>query len=88
MGVSVLNRKHELHLGLEEVLYAYTFKRHNLGKYYLIADAKSLYLVTNLPNTSKNKPQGNMILFRAWGCVRDPMIQDFLVNTDPTAGQL
>ena len=28
MDVSVLNRKYRLHLGLEEVFYAYTFKRH------------------------------------------------------------
>ena len=28
----------------------------NLRRYYLIANAKSLQLVTNLPTTSKNKP--------------------------------
>ena len=61
----MLNRKQGLHLGLEEVLYAYSFKRHNLGKYYLVVDAKSLHLVTNLLNTSKNKPQGNVLLFGA-----------------------
>ena len=55
LGVSMLNRKHGLYLGLEEVLYTYPFKRHNLGKYYFVANAKSLQLVTNLPNTN-NKP--------------------------------
>ena len=53
--MSMLNKKHWLHLGLEEVLYAYTFKRHNLEKYYPVVDAKSMHLVTNLSNTSKNK---------------------------------
>ena len=32
LGVCVLNRQYDVHLGLEEVLYAYTIKRHNLGK--------------------------------------------------------
>ena len=86
LGVSVLNGKHWLHLGLEEVLYAHTFKQHNLGKYYFVANAKSLHLVTNWSNTSKNKPQGNVLLFGAWGCARDPMLQEFPVNTNPTAG--
>ena len=65
LGVSVLNRKHRLHLGLEEVLFAFTFKRHNLVKYYLVVNAKSLQLVTSLPSTNKNKPQGNVLLFKA-----------------------
>ena len=42
LGVSVLNRKHMRHLGLEEVLYVYTFKRHNLRK-YLISAQKVLF---------------------------------------------
>ena len=70
----MLNRQHGLYLGLEEVLYAYKFKRHNLEKYYVVADAKSLQLVINLPTTSKNKLQGNMLLFMAWGYARDPML--------------
>ena len=86
MGVCVLNRKHRVNLGLKDVLYAYTFKRHNLGRYYPIADAKSLHLVTNLPTTSKNKPQGNVFLLGVWGCAGDPMLRDFLVNTDLVAG--
>ena len=56
LGVCVLNRKYELRLGLEEVLYAYTLKQHNLRRYYLIADVKSLHLVMNFPTISKNKP--------------------------------
>ena len=82
----MLNRKYELCLGLEEVLYAYTLKWHNLEKYYLVADVKLLHLVTNFPTTSKNKPQGNVLFFEAWGCVRDPMLREFSVNTDPDAG--
>ena len=74
LGVCVLNRKYKLHFGFEEVLYAYSFKRHNLGRYYLVSDVKSLQLVTNSPTTSKNKPQGNVLLFKAWGCARDPML--------------
>ena len=81
----MLNRKHEFHLGFEEVLYGHTLKRHNLRKYYLVVDAKPLHQVTNLLNTSKHKPQGNVLLFGAWGCVRDPMLQEFLVNTNPAA---
>ena len=56
LGVCVLNIQYELRMGLEEVLYAYTLKRHNLRRYYFFADAKLLHLVTNLPITSKNKP--------------------------------
>ena len=41
-------------LGLGEVFYAYTIKRHNLENYYFIADSKLLQLVMNLPDTSKN----------------------------------
>ena len=55
LGVCILNRKYELGLGLEEVLYANTLKPHNLGRYYLVIDAKSLQLVMNLPTTIKNK---------------------------------
>ena len=87
LGVSVLNRKYEVCLGLKEVLYAYSLKRQNLGRYYLVVDAKLLQLVTNyLPTTSKNKPKGNVLLFVAWGCVKDPMLREFLVNTDPNSG--
>ena len=86
LGVCVLNMKYKLHLGLEEVLYACSFKRHNLGRYYLVSDVKSLQLVTNSPTTSKNKPQGNVLLFKGWGCARDPMLREFLVNMDPKAG--
>ena len=56
LGVCVLNCQYGVRLGLEEVLYAYTMKRHNLGKYYCVVDAKSLQLVTNLLDTNKNKP--------------------------------
>ena len=82
----VLNRKYELCLGLEEVLYAYSLERHNLGRNYLVADAKSLQLVINLPITSKNKPQGNVLLFGAWGYARDSMLREFPMNMDLDAG--
>ena len=39
LGLCVLNRKYDVHLGLDEVLYAYSIKRHKLGRYYLIANA-------------------------------------------------
>ena len=42
LGVCVLNRKYEMLLGLEEVLYSYSLKLHNLGRYYLVADDKAL----------------------------------------------
>ena len=70
----MLNRQHGLHLGLEEVLYTYSFKQHNLEKCYLIANAKSMQLVTNLPTTSKNKSHDNVLLFGALGCVEDTML--------------
>ena len=66
LGVCVLNKKYEL--GLEEVIYTYSLKRHNLGRYNLIVEDKSVQLVTNLPTTSKNKPMGNVLLFGAEGC--------------------
>ena len=40
LGVCVLNRRHSTGLGLEEVIDAYTIKRYNLEKYYLVVDAK------------------------------------------------
>ena len=61
----MLNIKYELRLGLEKVIYAYTLKRHNLERYYLVADAKLLHLVMHLLTTSKNNPQGNVLLFGA-----------------------
>ena len=73
-------------LGLEEVLYSCSLKHHNLGRYYLIVDDKVIQPVTNLPTTSKNKSQGNVLLFGAWGCARDPMVQEFRVTTNPDAG--
>ena len=79
LGVSMLNRTHKLHLGLEEVLYAYSFKQHNLGKYYLVTYAKPLHLMTNLLNTSKNKPEGSVLLLEAWGCTKDPMLREFSI---------
>ena len=60
-----MNCKYDVRLGLEEVLYSYDIKWHKLRRYYLVANAKSLQLVTNLPNTTKNKPQGNVLLFSA-----------------------
>ena len=71
-----------MRLGLEEVLYAYSLKRHNIGSYYLVFDPKLLQLVTNFPTASKNKPQGNVLLFGAWGCAKDPMLREFRVNMD------
>ena len=84
LGVSMLNRKLVLHLGLEEVLYAYSLKWHNLEKYYLVVDAKSLKLVTN---TRKNKSQSNLLLCGAWGCTKGLMLRVFPVNTNPATGQ-
>ena len=83
LGVCVLNRQYDVRLDLEEVLYAYTIKRHNLGKYYFVFDSRSLQLVTNLPDTSKNKPQGNVLMLGAWGYAKDPMLQEFQINADP-----
>ena len=86
LRVCVLNRQYDIRLGLEEVLYAYTIKQSNLGKYYFVADAKLLQLVTNLPDTSKNKPQGNVLLFGSWGCTKDPMLRELGLNSDPDSG--
>ena len=56
------------------VLYAHTIKRHNFGKYYFVANAKPLQLVVNLPDTSKNKLQDNVMIFRTRGYARDLML--------------
>ena len=76
----MLNHRYGVRLGLEEVLYVYTIKRHNLEKYYFVADSKSLQLMTNLSDTSKNKPQGNVLLFDARGCAKDPMLRELQIN--------
>ena len=52
-----------------------------------MADAQPLHLVTNLLNTSKNKPQGNVLVFGAWGCAKDPMMREFLVPSSSFASQ-
>ena len=83
----MLNHWYGVRLGLEEVLYVYTIKRHNVGKYYFVANANSLQLVNNLPDTSKNKPQGNVMIFGAWGCLIDPMLLEFRLNLDPGLGR-
>ena len=57
LEVCVLNRQYGICLGLEEVLYVYTIKRKNLGKYYFVVDAKLVQLMTNLPNTKNKKKQ-------------------------------
>ena len=41
-----------------------------------------------MTTTSKNKPQGNVLLFCAWECAKDPMLREFTVNTDPDAGPM
>ena len=38
-------------------------KRHSSDKYYFINEAKPLHLVVNLPDTGKNKSQGDVMLF-------------------------
>ena len=86
LGVCVLNRKYEVRLGLEEVIYTYSLKRHNLGRYNLIVEDKLVQLVTNLPTTSKNKPRGNVLLFGIGGYARDPVLIEFQVNSDPDVG--
>ena len=65
LRVCVLNKKLSLKLDLEEVLYAYSFKQHKLGHYYLVADTQPFHLVTNLTNTNENKPQGDVMVFDA-----------------------
>ena len=66
--------------------FTLTIKRHILGKYYFVADAKPFQLVTNLPGTNKNKPQCNVLLFDAWGCVSDLMLWEFGLNLNPDLG--
>ena len=67
----MLNRRYDIRLELEEVLYAYTTKRHSSSKCYFVANANPLQLVVNLPDASKNKLQGYVLLFDIWGCARD-----------------
>ena len=86
LGACILNHKYEMHLGLEEVLYAYFIKRHNLIKYYFIANSKLLQLVIYLPETSKNKRQGNVLLFSAYGCARNFLLHELRINVDPDSG--
>ena len=88
LGGCVLNCKYEERLGLEEVLYAYSIKRHKLGRYYLVTDAKSLQLVMNFSNTSKSKPQGNVLLLDIWGSENDLVLREFRVNADPDSGMV
>ena len=51
-----------------------------------MANAQSLHLVTNLSNTIKNNPQGNVLVFDAWGCARDPMLREFPVPSLASIG--
>ena len=82
----MLNKKLCLKLGLEEVLYTYSFKQYKLSHYYLMANAQPLHLGTNLSNTRNNKPQGNVLVFDACGCARDPMLREFPIPSSPSVG--
>ena len=82
----MLNNLYDLRLGSKKVIYTNTIKRHNLGKYYFVANVKPFQLVTNMPDTSKNKQQGNALVFGAWGYARDPMLREFRLNLDPKSG--
>ena len=62
LGVVVLNSHYDFNLGFEEVLFVYTLKKHHSGKFYFMVDTKSIQLVMNLSDTSKNKPKGNVII--------------------------
>ena len=53
-----------------------------------MVDAKSLQFIINLLDTSKNKPQGNVLLFGVWGCARVPMLREFELNLDPESGRV
>ena len=82
-----MNHQHGFRIGLDEILYVYTSKRHNLGKYYFVADARLLQLVVNLLDTSKNKPQGN-VKYSAHGVVpRTPMLKEYKINMDPKSSR-
>ena len=64
----------------------YTIKLHNLEKYYFMVDAKLLQLVTNLPNTRKNKSYSHVLLFNAWGCAKDAILLELRLNLDLESG--
>ena len=85
--MAVINGLHGLHIKLKEILYVYTFKRHNLGKYYFVANTRPLQLVVNLHNLSKNKPQGNIVIFGASGCEKELMLKEYKINMDLESGQ-
>ena len=78
-----MNHRYGTRLGIEEILYAYTFKRHSASKYYFMAYAKPLQLVVNLSTTSKNKPQGNVMILGVWGCAEDLILRKYKINLDP-----
>ena len=82
-----MNGLHGLQIELKEILYVHTFKRHNLGKYYFVANARLLQLVVNLHNLSKNKPQGNIMIFGVWGCAKELMLKEYKINMDLESGQ-
>ena len=61
LGVVVLNSHYDFNLGFE-ALFVYTLKKHHSGKFYFMVDTKSIQLVMNLSDTSKNRPKGNVII--------------------------
>ena len=46
LGVCVLNKRLSLRLGLEEVMFAYSFKRHKLDRYYLVDNCLVIGIAT------------------------------------------
>ena len=82
-----MNRRHGFRTELEEILYIYTLKRHNLGKYCFVASTWVLQLVVNLLDTSKNKPQGNIMIFGVLGCTKDPMLKEYKINMNLESGR-
>ena len=61
LGASILNLRRKLDLGLEELLFIYSLKRHPNGCYFLMADAKPIQIITNLPDMTKHKAKSFVV---------------------------
>ena len=61
-GVSILNLRHNLNLGVRGPFVHLFSKKHPSGRFFFMIDAKPVKIATNLPGTTKHKAKSLVII--------------------------